>query len=117
MALKDDLVAAQLETVHQPRAEFQSEIAPAREQLGQVQINTAQPSRGTQALNERLVAVEAAKIADEVKFAQMEASFKSLEQRLANAQSSTGFKDRNNPAYCRLALVTVSCKCERDSQS
>ena len=34
MALKDDLVAAQLETVHRLRAAFQCEVALIREQLG-----------------------------------------------------------------------------------
>ena len=87
MALKDDLVAAQLEKVHRLRAAFQCELAPIREQLGWVQVNTAHALQETQALNEQLVAVEAVNVADEVKFAQMEASFKNLQELLVHAQT------------------------------
>ena len=107
MTFKHDLVAAQLEKVHRLRAAFQCELAPSREQHGWVQVNTAHALQETQALNEQLVAVEAVNVADEVKFAQMEASFKNLQQRLVRAQTfAYAGSKTGNPACCLVALVS-----------
>ena len=107
MVLKDDLRAVQLETVQQMRSEFQSEMAPVRVQLGQVEANTKKALDETKALNERLVAVEQAKIQDERKFAEMNAAIKRLDERLSVALSSgSSFRrDKFDPALQRIRFV------------
>ena len=85
MAFKEDVQVAQLETVKQLREEFQSELAPVRVQMGDVETNTRKALDETRMLHERLVAVEQAKILDEKKFAEVNAAIKRLDERLSAA--------------------------------